>query len=264
MAFGQIWDPNRGSVGALLATNNNLTATTDPLVTSDSSQGYGPGSVWINNAAGAMRWWECLSAGLGAAVWIFSGAAYGAGGAAPNSEVVQFGSSSGLLAAEGNINRQVLGAGVSPAATGSDYVVAVYSLPANAFDISGRGITITACGSFAANGDTKTLKLIFNPSAAVVGSVVTGGTSICTTGAVTTNGGGWQLQGSIFKYGAAGSNTQLGLHDQAQAGAAVSSMLAPTLLTAVESGTILMAVTANCATATGDIVFNYLEVNAMN
>jgi len=55
------------SVGASV---NNLTATTDPTVASDSSAGYGPGSVWINTTV--PRVWTCTSAALSAAVWTLS------------------------------------------------------------------------------------------------------------------------------------------------------------------------------------------------
>ena len=104
-----------------------------------------------------------------------------------------------------------------------------------------------------------------NPASAVVGSTVgASGVTVCDTGTVATNGGGWQLQASVFKYGAAGSNTKIGIHNQAQVGAAVAAMLAPSLITATESGAILVAVTGNATTAATDILFNYLEVQMMN
>jgi hypothetical protein len=175
------------------------------------------------------------------------------------------GASAANFGGEGNINLQVSAAGVNPGATGADSVLAVYSVPASAFSAAGKGITITAAGSFAATANNKRVKLIVNPASAVVGSTVgAGGVTICDTGTVATNGTGWQLQGSVFKYGAAGSNTQIGIHDQAQVGAAVTSMLAPSLITATESAAILVAVTGNATTAASDIVFNFLEVNAMN
>jgi hypothetical protein len=178
-----------------------------------------------------------------------------------------FGGSTGTFGTEGNLNVQaLLSAGaVSPGATGADNVLAVYTLPANALSAAGKMILITAAGSFAATSNNKTVKLIFNPATAVVGSTVgTGGTTICSTGVVTTSGTGWQLEGAIIKVGAANSNTQLGLHNQAQIGAAVASMLAPSFPVATENAAILIAVTGNAATATTDILFNFLEVNAMN
>jgi hypothetical protein len=176
-----------------------------------------------------------------------------------------FGSGTAVMAGESNINLQISSAGVSPGATGADNVIAVYSLPANSFDIAGRTITITASGSFAANGNTKRVKVIVNPATAVVGSTVgASGVTVCDTGAVTTSGGGWQLQASVIKYGAVGSNTQLGIHNQAQIGAAVGAMLAPSAITATEGGAILVAITGNSTITASDIVFSFLEVNAMN
>jgi hypothetical protein len=175
-----------------------------------------------------------------------------------------FGSGAAAAGTQGNINRQVSATGVSPGVTGADNVLAVYSLPANSFDIAGRGIAITAQGSFGATANNKRVKIIFNPTSATVGATVNGGTTVADTGTVATNGGGWALEANVFKYGATGSNTQLGLHQQAQVGGAVAVLLAPSLITASENGAILVAVSGNSATATSDIVFNFLEVNAMN
>jgi hypothetical protein len=240
---------------------NNTTATTDPGVSNDNTQGYFVGSIWVNTTNG--RVWLAQAVGTGAAAWAL--AVVPGTGVEPASNLEQFGASAGTMLSEGNINRQVSSAGVQPGATGADNVLAAYSLSANSFDVANRGITISAAGSFGATGNNKRVKLIVNPATAVVGSTVgAGGTTICDTGTVATNGTGWQLQGSVFKYGSGGSNTQIGIHNQAQVGAAVASMLAPSLITATESGAILIAVTGNATTAASDIVFNWLEVNAMN
>jgi hypothetical protein len=241
---------------------DNLAATADPVATSDNTQDYGPGSLWLNTSN--MRVWMCVSNATGAAVWALDGVQPGVG-IEPSSMITQFGSGSATFPEEGNVNRQISSSGVNPGATAADNVLAVYALPANSFDQALRGITVSAAGSFAANGNNKRVKIIFNPATAVVGSTVgSGGTTICDTGTVTTNGAGWQLQASVFKYGAAGSNTQIGIHNQAQIGAAVASMLSPSLITATESGAINIAVTGNATTAATDIAFNWLEVNAMN
>lgn len=241
---------------------DNLSATTDPGAANDNTQDYGPGSIWVNTAN--LRVWMCVANSTGAAVWALDGVQPGVG-VEPSSMITQFGSGAATFPEEGNINRQISASGVNPGATGVDSVLAAYSLPANSFDQALRGITISAAGSFAATSNNKRVKIIFNPATAVVGSTIgSGGTTICDTGTVTTSGTGWQLQASVFKYGAAGSNTQIGIHNQAQIGAAVASMLAPSLITATESGAITLAVTGNATTATSDIVFNWLEVNAMN
>jgi hypothetical protein len=114
-------------------------------------------------------------------------------------------------------------------------------------------------------GHTKDIKIIFNPTTAVVGSTVgTGGSTVCDTGVVTTSGGGWQVSAFVYKYGAAGSNTQMGLNSGSIAGVAHLGTATPVLITATESGAILVAVTGNATTTASDIVFNFLEVNALN
>lgn len=168
---------------------------------------------------------------------------------------------------EGNINRQIPGVAgaITPAATGSDVVVGVYQLPANCFDVAGRGITVTAAGVFAANGNTKRIKMWFNPATAVIGSAVGGGgTLMADTGAVTTNGGGWELGGNAFKRGAAGSNTQTITSNGSMAGAVHGGTIAPLDATATEGAPILVAVTINNTTTATDAGMSFLEVNAMN
>jgi hypothetical protein len=241
----------------------NTTATTDPGPTNDQTQGYGLGSIWINAAAGALRKWMCRSAATGAASWIYVGADYTNGGNGPANESTGFGSGTAQIVAEGNIFRSV-SAGVTCGGSGNDFVIGVYTIPGNSFDIAGRGVTITAQGSFGGNTNSKRVKIIFNPVAAVIGQVINGGTLVADTGSVLTNGSGWSIQANIFKYGVNGSNTQIGLHQQSQVGPAVSPLVAPTLLTATESGAIIVAVTGNPGTLPGDISMNLMEVNAVN
>lgn len=268
VALGEVDVRLPSPVGGVLPTLfgfSNLTATTDPTATSDATAGYSAGSVWFNTTAGFKRVWVCVSAVAGAAKWAFVGADYVSGGTVPASEATQFGLGSASMAAEGNVNRQISSAGVSPGATGVDNVLAFFSIPPNSFDAAGRGLSFTAQGSFGATANNKDVKLIFNPATAVVGSTVgAGGVTIADTAVVATNNLGWSLQANVFKYGAANSNTQIGLHQQAQIGAAVAAMLKPSLIAAVENAAILIAVTGNAATAASDIVFNFLEVNAMN
>lgn len=250
-----------GNMPPGLINLNNLTATTDPGSANDSTQGYGVGSVWMNQTNS--RIWECASAAAGAAVWFLDGVVPGVG-IEPSNMLTQFGSGAATFLEEGNINRQLSLAGISPGSIGNDNVLAVYTLPANSFDISGRGITITAAGSFGATVNNKTIKLIFNATTAVVGTAVTGGTTIASTGVVATNGGGWEIGGNVFKVGAAGSNTQIATSNGSIAGATHQGTSPPSFPTAAENGPILIALTGNAATATTDIVFNWLEINAMN
>jgi hypothetical protein len=191
-------------------------------------------------------------------------AADGAGhpaGSAILTPLGQMGNGAGnLIGLCGNASSQLSGAGINPGATGADNVLAVFSLPANSFDIAGRGINIVAQGSVANNTNSKRMKLYFGCTTAVVGSTVTGGTVVADTGAYTTaNAVGWALEANVYKYGAAGSNTQLGLHQAAQIGATVGSLLAPASLTATENAAILIAVTGNAATTATDIVLYFFE-----
>lgn len=173
-------------------------------------------------------------------------------------------------AALGVLTRQITATGVQPGATGVDNVLAVYSLPANYFNFNkgggNAGIRIRALGSFGSNGNNKEVKIIFNPATAVVGSTVgSGGTTLCDTGTVTTNGGGWTLTGSVIKYGVDNSNTQLGFSEDINAaGVSKGSSAAPATITATENATILIAVTGNAGTATTDITLNMLEILSFN
>ena len=236
-------------------------ATTDPGVSNDVTQGYNPGAFWINTSTSRM--WCCLSNAAGAAVWLLDGVVPGTG-VEPSSMLTYFGGGTASFPEEGNINRQISSAGVNPGSTGNDNVLAVYTLPASSFDILGRGLQITAMGSFGATANNKTIKIIFNAATAVVGSAVTGGTTVCSTGVQATNGGGWMVSAAVFKYGANGSNTQIGMNTGMVAGASHLGVAAPVLITATESGATLIAITGNAATATSDIAFNWLEINAMN
>ena len=176
----------------------------------------------------------------------------------------QFGKGGAVFYEEGNLIRNV-SAGISPGTINNDNVLAVYTLAANSFDISGRGLNFVAEGSVANNTNSKRLKLWFGATTAVVGSAISGGTLIADTGAYTTTGAaGWILEANVFKYGITGSNTQVALHAAAQIGSTVGSLLVPTLLTGTESGPIIVAVTGNAVTATTDIVMNFFEINAMN
>lgn len=236
--------------------------TVDPVASNDVTQGYIPGSIWVNTANN--RLWICISNAQGAALWAFSGAVPGY--AEPSGVVTQFGSGSGSFAEEGNMYRMISGAGINPGGTAQDYVTAAFAIPASSFDIANRGLNIIAQGGFANNANTKRCKIIVNPSSATVGAVVgSGGVTIADTGSYSTAAAvGWALEANVFKYGAAGSNTQLGIHTSAQMGSSIGQLLPPSLLTATESGAILVAITGNAGTAAADITLNFVEANAMN
>lgn len=184
--------------------------------------------------------------------------------ALPSDTATNFGGSGLTFPDEGNIVRFATFPGITPTATGVDNVLAVFSLPASSFDIAGRGLNFLAMGSFAANASNKQVKIIYNATTAVVGATVTGGVTIADTGTSAGNAVGWQVEANVFKYGLPGSNTQLGIHQSAQVGATVSTLLIPNALTAVESGAILVAVTGKATTTATDILLAFWEVNAMN
>lgn len=157
------------------------------------------------------------------------------------------------------------GAGISPGTINNDNVLAVWTIPANLFDIAGRAIEIQANGSVANNTNSKRIKVIVNPSTAVVGSAVVGGTTIADTGAYTTTGAaGWEIGALISKIGAAGSNTQTALHTPSVIGATTSALVVPSALTLTESSSFLLAITGNAVTATTDIVMNFAQLFATN
>jgi hypothetical protein len=183
-------------------------------------------------------------------------------GALPSDTAVQAGAAgsqaASMVKASGNLWNQSPAGGLASGGTAADYVVAVATIPAIAFDAAGRTVDITANGSFAANANTKTVKLIVAPTTATLGSAVVGGTTVASTGAVTTNGAGWGLGASVTKTGAKGSNTQNAIHFSAQCGNVVSTLINPSALTLLESATITVAVTVNCATAATDaLLWNF-------
>lgn len=194
------------------------------------------------------------------------------GAALPSDTAFQYGGSVAIgppLAFGGariQLNKQLFSqaAPQNPGATGADNVLAVYSLPANTFDVANRSIRILASGSVANNTNTKTVKIIFNPATAVVGSTVgTGGTTLATTGAYSTTGAAaWLLEGEVYKTGAAGSNTQTAISLTNQIAATTVALAVPAAATAKENGVILIAVTGNAATTATDIGLNLFEVSA--
>lgn len=64
---------------------NNATATTNPVVGSDNTLGYGIGSMWFNNTLGLL--WVAQSVGTGAAVWT-NALAGGAGSVLPSANIL--------------------------------------------------------------------------------------------------------------------------------------------------------------------------------
>ena len=181
-------------------------------------------------------------------------------------KISRVGQSTAFINEMGALVRTALGTAISPGATGADNVLAVYSIPALLFDQAGRGIRVKAAGSFATGTNTKQVKIIFNPSTAVVGSTVgSGGTVIADTGSYSTTGTpGFSLEGLVVKYGALASNTQWAMQLDARVAATNPGVAAPVLATATESAAILVAVTGNAGTTATDILLSFFEVLGLN
>ena len=160
--------------------------------------------------------------------------------------------------------------GIQPGGTAGVYVLASHVIPANTFNQIGVGGTygpvlkITALGHFAATANNKTVAIYANATAADVGSVISGGTAILTTGVVAINNLGFVLTAYIAKTGLPNSKTQIGGYVYAAAGASVISPSLPVSLTADESKDIIVAVTGNAATAATDIVLDGFLIEALN
>lgn len=73
--------------------------------------------------------------------------------------------------------------------TGVDDLIS-YSVPANTLTVDGDMLTVTAYGTFAANGNNKEVKLLF------------GATTLVTTGVTTQSGGSWWIEAVVVRDGA--------------------------------------------------------------
>lgn len=102
---------------------------------------------------------------------------------------------SGTLLPAGVISRQFNRSGVGNGADTTNDVLFSYAMPANSFDVNGRGVKIRAFGFYAANGNDKRVRLTF------------GGVELFTSGVVTFNAGWWRIDVELYRDGA---NTQLG------------------------------------------------------
>jgi hypothetical protein len=169
-----------------------------------------------------------------------------------------FGAGTAVMEEQGNINSQVGNPLANPSSITNDNVLAVYTVPANSFDAAGVGIEITASGNLGADTQAKRCKVIWNPSAAVVGSAVatTAASFLLGDTGSTTNAGvaaGWLINSQVFKYGANGSNTQIGQMTGTIIGTTHGGMGVAAALTTNEAASVIMAVTGNATSSVGDI-----------
>ena len=200
--------------------------------------------------------------------------------ALPNTAATILGGSGSSMQEEGTLYR-VVSPGINPGGTGAlDYVLATVTLPPGTFDgasitdlfggaltvsPSNRGIAISAQGSSGpTNATAKRLKLWVGATSAVLGSQISGGTLIADTGNFNTVSIGWSIGAELYKYGAAGTNTQIAVHQQAQMGSALGALLAPQSLSLNESSSIIVALTGSVTTAVTDIAANLFVVTGFN
>jgi hypothetical protein len=191
------------------------------------------------------------------------------GSAAPNSPF-------GAFLEEGNLYRNIAASIGANGADTTDDILGGVQLPAGVFDVLGRGIAITAAGKSGATANAgKGIKLWANPTMAgqtISGGVISGGTvtgagagvKLLDSGATAINNKGWQLNGNLFKYGAAGSNTQW-FQGSTILDITHGGVILPLLTTLPENAPINLVLTGNSAqSGAADIVLQFLELNAMN
>jgi hypothetical protein len=194
---------------------------------------------------------------LGSAQAAAVGASFGNGAA-------QFGQDAtnpNLMGDDGNISVDNPSTARSPSATGGDRILSLMTIPANGFDIANREIQISAAGN-CPNTNSKTVKIIINPTTPTLGAVVSGGTTIANF--TSTAQGGWSIGAIIAKYGVTGSNTQNCIHQAAQVGATVLALVAPSQQAFPENAVITVAITGNASTTTGDVTFAFGQIFAEN
>lgn len=187
-------------------------------------------------------------------------------GLAPNTILQQTGSAlTGGARSGGNVSVLVNAAGQGNGADTTDDVIATFALPANAFDVAGRQANITALGKTAANANNKRIKLWWGTTTQTLGLAVVGGTLIADSGVITANNGGWNLSATVTKYGAAGSNTQIG-QGAIVAGTVHTGTLPPVLTAAPENAVINITVTGASPTtgAANDVLSQMFDVAFAN
>lgn len=152
----------------------------------------------------------------------------------------------------GVINRQQSLAGIGNSADSLTDTLFTYPLPANALDVAGRGVKITAWGKFAAIGDNKRVRLYF------------GATMVADSGIVTDNGTGWSLEAIVVK---TGSNLQIaqgkGSHGSTSLGSGT-----PTTPTEVDTAVIVIKCTGEFAgtgtDSANEVLGQFFQVEALN
>lgn len=137
------------------------------------------------------------------------------------------------------------------AANTNDTTLFSYTLPADAMNANGRILRFTAWGSFAANGNTKTIRLKWNG---------TGGTSIMSYSA-SPNNQNWVIQGTVIR---TGSSTQ-DYYGTTVLGPTAATNATFGTAAATDTGAITLHVTAqNGTAAASDIVYEGSLIEFLN
>lgn len=181
-----------------------------------------------------------------------------------------FGAGTNTLLESGNLTAQIGNPLAFPATITNDNVLAIYTLAASSLSSAGKGIEITAAGNLGNDSQAKRCKIIWNPSpAAVVGSAVatTAASFLLGDTGSTTNSGaacGWSIMSQVYKYGAPGSNTQIGQEISVIVGATHGGMGLASALTTAENASIQIAVTGNATSSVGDISLYAFTIEGFN
>ena len=177
---------------------------------------------------------------------------------------------------EGNLYRAIGNPVAQNAADLTDDILGGVVIAANAFDIAGRGLCVTAQGKFGSTANNKRIKIWANPAMAgqtVTGGVVSGGTVtgvgagalLFDSGVQTGNNVGWSAMLNWFKYGSQGSNTQY-TQSTPIYGTTHGGIGLPAFTAVPENAPITLVLTGSSPTtgAVGDVVANFLSLSAMN
>lgn len=204
-----------------------------------------------------------------------------AGGLNPPGEQTMFGGATfganfSYFGEEGNLYRNIGNPVAANAADTTDDILDGFQLPAGSFDVAKRGIQLMFQGKFGATANNKKVRLWVNPTMAgqtITNGVISGGTvtgagaglMLYDSTAQTGNGVGWGLLAQLFKYGAAGSNTQY-FQIQPIFGTTHGGITLPTFATMAENAAMNFVLTGSSSTtgAANDVVLNISEANAMN
>lgn len=220
--------------------------------------GYMPGCTWVNQATGLVY----MNVGtFASATWIENDPGNG-------NQLIFGGSTSATMTSQGTLYRN-FGSGTAPASASGGVsaaaaiIVDFFTLPASSFDKALRNLNIAAGGSITGS-DASAVQIQTTATLPVIGSTITSGTVIATTGSMSLSASGWGLTASIWKYGAAGSNTQAFQETGTVAGTTHGGVGAPGTLTYTESSPIYIVVTIGVTTTAADCKLWWWDIAGQN